>query len=278
MMNRHFGLRLAGVCTLAVLALLCITSVHLVLAQAPTDPALQGRLLRRSDGTLYVYLDGVRYPVALAPLSDEQINAIPEGGLVVERLNDLFALGAPEATTTPAASGSSASLPTTPAASAAAAPATAAAPPPADSTAPVASALAALVGKTTSLCGFRGEPLSVTVERADLVTGMDGLPRALLVVTITNVGQRTSQVTAPVHLQDDRGRLYDQSSAGLNPDLTTLARQLGIPSPAPQELAPGLTRRDLWAFAVAPDAQQLTIVPDRLAPCGSLPAPEITGP
>src|SRR5581483_1113011 len=160
------------------------------------------------------------YPVAPAPLSDEQINAIPEGGLVVERLNDLFALSAPAATTTPAPTGTSTPPPTSPSSAGAAAPATAAAPP-ADSTAPVASALAALVGKTTSLCGFRGEPLSVTVERADLITGMDGLPRALLVVNITNVGQRTSQVTAPVHLQDDRGRLYDQSSAGLNPDLTT---------------------------------------------------------
>jgi len=278
MMNRQFGLRLAGSCTLAVLALLSVASVHFVLAQAPTDPGLQGRLLRRSDGTLYVYLDGVRYPVAPAPLSDEQINAIPEAGLIVERLSDLFALGAPAATTTPAPTGASTPSPTSPSLAGSATPTSATAPPPADSTAPVASALAALVGKTTPLCGFRGEPLSVTVERADLVTGMDGLPRALLVVSVANVGERTAQVTAPVHLRDERGRLYDQSSAGLNPDLTTLARQLGIPSPAPQELAPGLSRRDLWAFAVAPDAQQLTIVPDPLAPCGSLPPPGATRP
>ncbi len=216
----------------------------------------------------------MRYPVVPAQLSDDQIDAIPEAGLLVERLSDLFALNATSSPTPAKTATAPTAAPTQPAAPAA----PGGQPTPSGAAPPVQAALAALVGHAWNLCGFRGEPLTVTVERADLVAGTDGLPHALLVVDIANTGQRTAQVTAPVHLRDDRGRLYDQSSVGLEPDLTTLARQLGIPSPAPQELPPGLVRRDLWSFIVAPDAQQLSLVPDPLSPCASGLPPEPAGP
>ena len=67
----HRGGWLFGGALLAIL-------VAQVGAAAP-DPALQGRLLERSDGALFVYKDGAKYSVQPADLGDDAINAIPDG-------------------------------------------------------------------------------------------------------------------------------------------------------------------------------------------------------
>src|SRR5215210_2639416 len=65
------------------------------------DPSLQGRILQRSDGFLYVYKDGARYWVHPAPLNDDQINAIPEAGPAVDRVDQLYAPPPPPPPETP---------------------------------------------------------------------------------------------------------------------------------------------------------------------------------
>jgi hypothetical protein len=74
-----------------------------VRAQSPADPTLQGRVLMRSDGALFVYKDGVRYAVQAARVPDDQINAMPDGG-TIERLDVMFGIPVQSAgpTSTPA--------------------------------------------------------------------------------------------------------------------------------------------------------------------------------
>lgn len=55
-----------------------------------TDPGLQGRLLQRSDGTLYVYKEGWKYRVELAEADDTVIDSIPEAETAVAQLDQLF--------------------------------------------------------------------------------------------------------------------------------------------------------------------------------------------
>ncbi len=79
-------------------------SVALVLALAGTrpgygqevDPGLHGRLLQRSDGTLYVYKDGWKYRVEVAEADDELIDSVPEMEVSVAQLDQLFLIVAPQ--------------------------------------------------------------------------------------------------------------------------------------------------------------------------------------
>jgi hypothetical protein len=240
---------------LGAVAALVVASGGLVLAQtAATDPALQGRLLRRSDGTVYVFKDGLRYRVVPAELSDSQIDAIPEAGLLVERLGDLFTLVG-------SADGSSAAPGSAP-------PPLAGSPPPAPAPG-VAGAVAGLVGQSLRVCDFLHNPLDVAVERAEQISGIDDRAHVLLLVNVNNVGTRGAQAHPPVQLRDDQGRAFDQSSLGLSQDLVALGRQYGIPGPAPEELPAGVSRRALWAFQVAPDVKTLALTANPMTTCAS---------
>ena len=66
---------------------------HLVWGQ-DVDTTLQGRLLVRSDGTVYVYKDGLKYAVVAADVGDDVIDAIPEADAPVTQLDDLFTVAA----------------------------------------------------------------------------------------------------------------------------------------------------------------------------------------
>jgi hypothetical protein len=60
------------------------------------DPTLQGRVFQSSGGALWVYKDGLKYPVIGIDMSDEAIDAIPAAiDQPVERLDELFAPQAP---------------------------------------------------------------------------------------------------------------------------------------------------------------------------------------
>jgi hypothetical protein len=61
-----------------VLSVILVVVIGTV-AWADTDPALQGKLLARSDGVYFVYQDGYKKPIALADIGDDAINAIPDG-------------------------------------------------------------------------------------------------------------------------------------------------------------------------------------------------------
>jgi hypothetical protein len=235
---------------LGAVAALLVASGGFVLAQSATDPALQGRLLRRGDGTLYVYKDGLRYRVVPAELSDSQIDAIPEAGPLVERLGDLFALvggadTAALATTQPPLAGM----------------------PPAAPGPTLEGAVSGLVGQSVRACDFLHNPLDVTVERAEQISGTDDRAHVLLVVNLMNVGTRSGQAHPPVQLRDDQGRSFNQSSLGLSQDLVTLGRQHGIPGPVPEELPAGVLRQALWAFQVAPDVRTLALVSNPMVFC-----------
>jgi hypothetical protein len=92
---RHIR-RLGQAVVVAVLTLSTSAPGH---AQS-TDPTLQGRAFQSSDGVLWVYKDGVKYPVIGVDLSDDAIDAIPAVvNQPVERLDQLFA---PAATSAPA--------------------------------------------------------------------------------------------------------------------------------------------------------------------------------
>jgi hypothetical protein len=76
------------------------------------DPTLQGRVFQSSDGALWVYKDGVKYPVIGVDLSDEAIDAIPAVvDQPIERLDQLFA---PQAATSAPAAAPSAPPPPAP--------------------------------------------------------------------------------------------------------------------------------------------------------------------
>jgi hypothetical protein len=239
-MRRH---SIAHALTIGLLAALVV--VGGALAQATIDPALQGRVLRKSDGTLFVYKDGVRYPVVPAELTDEQIDAIPQVGLQVVRVSDLFAVvGAPES-------------------AAAAANTLSSAPPalvvaPADG--PLAATLAALPGQTASVCDLLGNPLNVQVERAEQIMGTDQRTHILLVVSVANVGTNRATGYPPVDLRDSQGRYFERTATGLGQSLAELARQYGLPGAAEQVLPPGVTERQLWTYQVPDDLQSVTLV------------------
>lgn len=55
------------------------------------DPTLQGRILIRSDGSMYVYKDGLKYPIEPADVGDDVIDAIPMADSSVAQLDQLFA-------------------------------------------------------------------------------------------------------------------------------------------------------------------------------------------
>jgi hypothetical protein len=54
-----------------------------------SDPGLQGRILQRSDGSVYLYKDGLKYPIQLIAMSDEDLDAVPDGG-GISRLDEFF--------------------------------------------------------------------------------------------------------------------------------------------------------------------------------------------
>jgi hypothetical protein len=214
------------------------------LAQATIDPGLQGRVLRKSDGTIYVYKDGVRYPVVPAELTDAQIDAIPEVGAQIGRVSDLF-LNSGSLDSMLPSSGTTSSAP----------PALVVAP----ANGALAATLAALPGQTASVCDLLGNPLNVQVERAEQILGTDQRTHVLLVVNVANVGTNRATGYPPVDLRDEQGRYFERTATGLGQSLAELARQYGLPGAAEQVLPPGVTERQLWTYQVPDDLSTVTL-------------------
>ncbi len=75
------------------------------------NSTLQGRILFRSDGTLYVYKDGLKYRLEPADVGDDVIDAVPDADTPVAQLDQLFGgadQGVPTAPASPGASVTSA--------------------------------------------------------------------------------------------------------------------------------------------------------------------------
>jgi hypothetical protein len=79
---------------LSVSAILILTMLTTVAAAEAGDPSLQGRVFQRTDGSIYVYKDGSRFAIELAPLSGDDIDAIPLSG-PVDRVDSLFVQATP---------------------------------------------------------------------------------------------------------------------------------------------------------------------------------------
>src|SRR5690349_14476711 len=77
-------------CLVTVSVVLATLSTVSVRAQEAVDDGLQGRILQRSDGALYIYKDGYKYPVVLADIGDDAINALPDGDSAVGGVAQLF--------------------------------------------------------------------------------------------------------------------------------------------------------------------------------------------
>jgi hypothetical protein len=75
--------------------LMTIVSAGPVRAQATVDPDLQDRILQRSDGALFIYKDGLKFPVEVAGVDDDFINSVPDGDVPVTQLDQLIAPPAP---------------------------------------------------------------------------------------------------------------------------------------------------------------------------------------
>jgi hypothetical protein len=82
----------------AALVVLVVLGVTPVFAQDTGNDSLQGKLLQRSDGALFIYKDGLKYPVVIADIGDDAINAVPDADLPITDVGSLFptpALDAP---------------------------------------------------------------------------------------------------------------------------------------------------------------------------------------
>jgi hypothetical protein len=243
---------------LAMGLLTALVVAGVALAQTTLDPTLQGRLLRKSDGTLYVYKDGARYPVVPADLTDQQIDAIPQMGIQVVRLSDLFAVsGGSDSAGMGASTGSSTPLPQVVA----------------TGTGPLVGALAGLVGQTASVCDLLGNPLNVQVERAEQLLGTDQRTHVLLIVSAANVGTSRATGYPPVVLRDSQGRTFERTATGLGVSLSELARQYGLPGAAEQVLPPGVTERQIWTFQVPDDIEGVTLAQDSRTRCAAAGTP-----
>jgi hypothetical protein len=127
--------------------------------------------------------------------------------------------------------------------------------------------VAGLVGQVTSSCRG-GAPFEARVLEAQQAPGRDGTLQVTLVVQITNTGTLATRSYLATQLVDERGRRFDQVIGGTTGgiDLAALAAQYGAQHPS-SDVAPGSSARHVWGFLVAPDAQTLTVVPDRLVRC-----------
>src|SRR5215831_6228668 len=91
--------RLPGVFWFAVAGAVLIVA-HGGSVSAQVDQDLQGRLMQRSDGALFIYKDGLKYPVQLADVDDDVINSIPEADPPIVHLDQLFMSPTPVPLTT----------------------------------------------------------------------------------------------------------------------------------------------------------------------------------
>jgi hypothetical protein len=67
-----------------------------VTAQGTGHDGLQGRLLERSDGALFIYKDGIKYPVVTADIGDDALNALPEADSPITDIGSLFPTPVPD--------------------------------------------------------------------------------------------------------------------------------------------------------------------------------------
>jgi hypothetical protein len=243
-------------------ALIALVGGSLALAQGqpPADPELQGRLLRRGDGALFLYKDGLRYPVAPLDVPDAQLDTIPQAGLVVVRVPDLYATARGTAATTTAGSTTAA-----PAPNARLAP----------TGAPLEAALQVLVGQEATVCDVLRNPLALRVERAEMVASTNGRPRVLLVVSVTNIGATPAIAMPSVQLRDEGGRRFAITTVGL--DISALSREYGLPYPVTTDLQPGITQQQLWGFEMPAEVGSLTLDQNPLTRCGNAAVSPLAG-
>lgn len=81
----------------AAFVILVLLSSTPVVAQDTGESSLQGKLLQRSDGALFIYKDGIKYPVVVADIGDDAINALPDADSPITEVGSLFATSAPDA-------------------------------------------------------------------------------------------------------------------------------------------------------------------------------------
>jgi hypothetical protein len=94
--------RLVRHCTAALLVLvLVIPETTLKAAAQQADPALDGSVVERDDGSLFVLKGGALYPIEPLRLTEADIDALPLGSPIAS----INQLASPEATVGPSASG-----------------------------------------------------------------------------------------------------------------------------------------------------------------------------
>jgi hypothetical protein len=119
-----------------------------------------------------------------------------------------------------------------------------------------------VVGDQITTCSFYDVPFEVTA-----IGGVE-LPEDWIAVIVraTNIGLRSEDLFRATRLRDDRERIYDMRSAsdhGRYADVLGDIRSRGMTvGPYNETIQPGRTAVVVLMFQVAPDSQDLTMVPD----------------
>ncbi len=219
---------------------------------------VDGRLVVRGDGAIYLIERGLKRPVAVLREADDEVNTLPDGEPLVY-LAPLSDAPIPAAPCPPAAT---------------VAPVVAAPEPTATPPAAQRAVIPGEPGPATSLIGQRvltrgsnDQPISVTVVDARWV---DSYPStygtryaagafALVVAEVTNNGLASSYCGIyAAQVVDERGRRHDASRLYV---ASATERAWGFPDGTNPRINPGLTRRSLLAFDVPPEITRLTLVP-----------------
>jgi hypothetical protein len=138
---------------------------------------------------------------------------------------------------------------------------------------------ASLVGQSFRFCRDRGIAFEGVIERSIIVDHELGGLRVEVVARTTNVGARPFGTFQLTELQDERNRRFDQAGISENVSGLDIAQKYGVEFHG-RAISPGFTARHAWAFVVAPDVRQLTVVENHLFPCGPeelAPPPEDDG-
>lgn len=215
-------------------------------------PFADGSFVRAQDGSRWVVSRGRRYAITFLPDGENVIPSLPIGPSVSTADQLATELGTPAAGVASTEAGSPAGSSASTSDGGTQAPQPVAVDP-----------VQTLVGQTITICKFSVQ-FRGTIERAESQSTLMGISTSgiwvVVIVSVTNIGNKSESLSNSVQLRDERGRLFDMANS-TNSGLyyTDLARLYGVRSPY-SDVQPGLSTRTIFAFQVAPDVQRLEMV------------------
>ena len=221
---------------------------------AAGETPVDGRLVQRSDGSLYLIETGLRRAVELQTgVADDEIDLLP-GGEPVQYLGGQDTLLSLSNARAPLPAEPATPLPVRPAGVR-----------PVVMLPPTAEEIPGLGGQRVVTSGAYDQQISVTVVEARRLESYPGTQDAhfatgAYVVLVADVENRGSASTycgsRSIQLIDERNRRHDSTRLFLS---SVAERAWGLPDGASPRMNPGLTRRCLIAFDVPADLRRFTL-------------------